>query len=74
MNIHACITQDIPEGDVVIRVPMRLALSDFPGDETSEGLVYEGAPWSVRLAARLLRERALGAASAWYPYLQVVII
>ena len=64
--------QDIAEGDLVFRIPMRLALSDFDGDETSEGLTFEGAPWSVRLACRLLRERAAGATSPWFPYIQVI--
>lgn len=64
--------QDMAEGDIVFRIPMRLALSDYEGDKSSEGLTFEGAPWSVRLACCLLRERAAGAASAWFPYLQVI--
>ena len=31
----------------------------------------QGAPWSVRLSAKLLREVAAGPASPWWPYLQV---
>ena len=55
---------------MVLRIPMRLAISDYPGDDTLDGLVYDGAHWSVRLATKLLRERAQAAASPWYPYLQ----
>jgi len=60
---------DCLPGEVLARVPLRLALADHPGDEESNALVYEGAPWSVRLACRLLRERARGAASPWRRYL-----
>lgn len=56
---------------MVLRVPLRLALTEHPSDEESNTLVYDGAPWSVRLAAKLLRLRAAGSASPWYPYLQV---
>ena len=50
---------------------MRLALSDFAGDESFAGLgLPEDAHWSVRLVAKLLLERARGASSPWYPYLQ----
>lgn len=34
--------------------------------------VYPEAPWSVRLAAKLLREFKKGEASPWYPYLTVL--
>jgi hypothetical protein len=51
---------------------MRLALADHPGDKDSNKLLGETAPWSARLAARLLREEAAGDASAWRPYLDVL--
>ena len=65
--------QGIAEGDLVFRIPMRLALSDHDDHESSEVSLFEGAPWSVRLACRLLRERAAGAASPRFPYLQVTL-
>jgi hypothetical protein len=35
-------------------------------------LLPQGAPWSVRLAAKLLRERGRGPASPWHWYLRVL--
>ena len=55
---------------MVFRIPMRLAISDFPGDAALNGLMFDGAHWSVRLATKVLLERAQAAASPWYPYLQ----
>ena len=55
---------------MLFRIPMRLAISHFPGDAALDGLVYDGAHWSVRLAVKLLLERAQAAASPWHPYLQ----
>ena len=52
-------------------MPLRLAITDHPSDEESNTLVYQGAPWSVRLAAKLLRMRRAGVASPWHAYLQV---
>jgi hypothetical protein len=65
------VAQDLPAQAQLVAVPLRLALTDHPDDEASNALLYEGAPWSVRLAAKLLREAALGPQSAWWPYLQV---
>ncbi len=53
---------------------MRLALTDHPGDEESNSLVYEGAPWSIRLAAKLLREAAKAVDSPWFPFIQVLLM
>jgi hypothetical protein len=47
----------------VLSVPIAAALND--GVATAP---YEGAPWSVTLAAAILRERDLGAGSSWAPY------
>ncbi len=33
---------------------------------------HQDAPWSVRLSAKLLRERGRGAQSPWYPYIRVL--
>jgi hypothetical protein len=58
-------------GEALLKVPLRLAIVDYPGgavDDTDHPPPFEGAPWSARLAARLLRLRAAGAASPWAPY------
>ncbi|PNH12682.1 hypothetical protein TSOC_000380, partial [Tetrabaena socialis] len=62
----------ISAGEVVLEVPLRLALTDHPADEESNQLMYEGAPWSVRLACKLLRNKALGPQSPWHAYIQVL--
>ena len=36
--------------------------------------MFEGAPWSLRLACKLLREKAKGSASPYHPYLQVLLM
>ncbi|KAG2497988.1 hypothetical protein HYH03_004247 [Edaphochlamys debaryana] len=62
----------VAPGEALLEVPLRLALTDHPGDEESNTLLYEGAPWSVRLSCRLLRHRAAGKASPWAPYVRVL--
>ena len=52
-------------------MPLRMALTEHPSDEESNSLLYPGAPWSVRLAVKLLRLRAAGIDSPWHPYIQV---
>lgn len=52
------------KGDPLLVVPLRLALVDDGGGGGS----YDGAPWSVRLASRLLRELGMGAQSPWSAY------
>ncbi|KAG2446144.1 hypothetical protein HXX76_000741 [Chlamydomonas incerta] len=64
--------EPIATGEVVLEVPLRLALTDHPGDEESNQLMYEGAPWSVRLACKLLRHKAAGASSPWSAYVRVL--
>jgi hypothetical protein len=55
-----------------MQVPLRLALTDHPGEEESNALLADSAPWSARLAAKLLRERAKGADSPWRAYIAVL--
>eukprot|EP00798_Chlamydomonas_sp_ICE-L_P001034 gene1034-3895_t len=64
--------KEIAAGDVLLRIPLRMALIDFPEDEATNKLMYDGAPWSVRLAAKLLREVEKGVDSPWLPYLLVL--
>ncbi|GFR41331.1 hypothetical protein Agub_g2016, partial [Astrephomene gubernaculifera] len=37
--------EPISAGEEVLRVPLRLALTEHPGDQESNTLLYEGAPW-----------------------------
>ncbi|GIL55730.1 hypothetical protein Vafri_11264 [Volvox africanus] len=64
--------EPISKGDMVLEVPLRLALTDHPGDEESNQLLYPGAPWSIRLACKLLRHLAAGTRSPWAPYIKVL--
>ena len=63
--------QPIAAGQLLLSVPLRLALTDYEGDPDAVAHGLAGAPWAVRLAAKLLREVHLGPASQWAPYLQV---
>jgi hypothetical protein len=61
----------IEKGEALLVVPMRIALVDAaaaPQQPDAAAPFYEGAPWSVRLASRLLRELNAGQRSPWAPY------
>ncbi|KAL0050877.1 hypothetical protein WJX82_009288 [Trebouxia sp. C0006] len=64
--------QDIKAGTVLLHLPLRLAITDHPADPESNEVMFEDAPWSLRLACKLLREKAKGSASPYHPYLQVL--
>ena len=64
--------QHIEAGERVLRIPLSIAITDHAGDEVSNKLIYNGAPWAVRLACKILREKAKGFSSPWHPYLQVI--
>mmetsp|Transcript_40319 Transcript_40319/g.95819 ORF Transcript_40319/g.95819 Transcript_40319/m.95819 type:complete len:347 (+) Transcript_40319:75-1115(+) len=64
--------KDIAEGEELVTVPLRIALTDHPEDEESNYLLYQDAPWSVRLAAKILREKAKGSNSPWKSYIDVL--
>eukprot|EP00899_Mesostigma_viride_P018362 jgi/Mesvir1/26527/Mv16182-RA.1 len=59
-------TRDLRAGEVVLTVPISACLSD---EDEKGAPLYEGAFWSIKLAARLLRERAKGDASRWAAYI-----
>lgn len=71
-------------GETIMRIPMRLAITDkdySAGDEdnaeqqagaASYAAQDEERPWSVRLAGKLLGLAAQGAACPWQPYLRVL--
>ena len=65
------VLQDIAEGQRLLTVPLRLAIVDYADDPEAEAFGLTSAPWAVRLAVKLLRERAAGADSPWAPYIQV---
>ncbi len=52
-------------------MPLRLGIVDWAEDPDAAVRGLSGAPWSVRLAAKLLREVALGEDSYWTPYIKV---
>ena len=54
------------------QVPLRIALTDHTADAESNELLAADAPWSARLAARLLRERAKGASSPYSAYINAL--
>lgn len=60
-----CSTRPISKGEVLVRVPLRIAIADHAGDEETNLLVFPGAPWAVRLACKLLRELKRGPQSPW---------
>ena len=67
-------TQPIAAGEDVLRIPLRLAITNADG-ANSTAAAAEGAerrPWSVELAERLLRLKQEGASSPWHPYLRVL--
>mmetsp|Transcript_3417 Transcript_3417/g.9820 ORF Transcript_3417/g.9820 Transcript_3417/m.9820 type:complete len:533 (-) Transcript_3417:2061-3659(-) len=59
-------------GAELLRIPLRIALTDHPEDKESNALLYTGAPWSIRLAAKILREKAKGPESVYQCYLNVL--
>ncbi|GMH33156.1 hypothetical protein BSKO_00990 [Bryopsis sp. KO-2023] len=60
----------IAKDELVVRLPLRLAIVDVTDDLDDGVEFYEGAPWSVRLACKLLRLKSEGFQCPWYPYLQ----
>eukprot|EP00892_Ulva_mutabilis_P001471 jgi/Ulvmu1/11324/UM074_0039.1 len=64
--------KDMRKGKVIVQVPLRIALADHPFDQESNQLLSPEAPWSARLACRLLRESARGKDSQWLPYIKVL--
>eukprot|EP00210_Caulerpa_lentillifera_P001505 g1443.t1 len=63
-------TESIQRNETFLRIPMKIVIADHQDDEETNKLVYKGAPYSVRLACKLLREKALAEESSWYPYIQ----
>jgi hypothetical protein len=66
-----------PDPDSERRASGASAEAAAPAPATSCGsgvgaLPAQGAPWSVRLACKLVRQCAAGASSPWAPYLRVL--
>eukprot|EP00878_Enallax_costatus_P035835 GHUV01040071.1.p1 GENE.GHUV01040071.1~~GHUV01040071.1.p1 ORF type:complete len:342 (+),score=73.07 GHUV01040071.1:794-1819(+) len=64
--------EDISAGVELVRVPLRLAITDVMEDKQRSELVGQGALWQDRLVAKLLHEVQLGKQSAWYPYIRAL--
>ena len=62
----------VAPGEPLVRVPAELGLSDAWDPARDGPDLYPGAPWGVRLAAKLLRERAEGQGGARAPWLAVL--
>lgn len=60
--------QPAQRGTVLVKVPFALAITEHAADAESNQLLYEGAPGSVRLACKLLRQVKSGK-SELAPYL-----
>ncbi|RWW22157.1 hypothetical protein GW17_00013662, partial [Ensete ventricosum] len=64
--------RDIPRNEVVVEVPKRLWIDSDTVVASEIGRLCAGLkPW-VSIALFLLRERALGTASPWHPYLDIL--
>ncbi|OAE35833.1 hypothetical protein AXG93_4225s1370 [Marchantia polymorpha subsp. ruderalis] len=61
---------DLRDGDTLLDIPVQLLISDEWVVEDPKGL--RGAPWEIRLAAKLLRERSRGNKSKWASYIKLL--
>eukprot|EP00877_Chromochloris_zofingiensis_P013218 jgi/Chrzof1/814/Cz01g29230.t1 len=64
--------QDISGGEVILRVPLALAITDYMEDAQREALPGRGDRWQDRLVSNFLREVVKGHESPWYPYIQAL--
>eukprot|EP00467_Chlorarachnion_reptans_P022018 CAMPEP_0114492898 /NCGR_PEP_ID=MMETSP0109-20121206/3813_1 /TAXON_ID=29199 /ORGANISM="Chlorarachnion reptans, Strain CCCM449" /LENGTH=1080 /DNA_ID=CAMNT_0001669797 /DNA_START=430 /DNA_END=3668 /DNA_ORIENTATION=- len=68
--------KDLRPNERILAVPMEHVIYDEPGsgleDDENASLYYEDAPWNVRLACTLLREKRKGARSAFFSYIQAL--
>lgn len=71
LRISLQCVQNVGAEQILLRVPLKVAITDYEDDDESNSLVYEDAPWGERLACKVLRERARGEESPWFPYMQV---
>ena len=60
----------LSKGQQLLIVPLRLAIFDDPSDpENLANAPYEGAPWSIRLAWKLIKLKEDGESCPWWSYL-----
>lgn len=68
--------QPITKGQTLASVPLHLAITDHPDDEESNAIFASSnnaiAPWSVRLACKILRMKYQGYDCPWFPYISVL--
>ena len=61
------------KGEPVLRLPLEMGICDYQeGHPADAWETMSNAPWGVRLACRLLQERAKGEDSEWAPYLALI--
>ena len=66
-------SRDIEKDTTVLRMPLDMGICDQQeGHPTDAWETMQSAPWGVRLACRVLQERAKGIDSEYAPYLQLV--
>lgn len=63
-------TAPFKQGDSLLDLPLDSCLSDAVASEVITSL--QEAPWEVRLASKLLHERAKGSVSKWAPYIKAL--
>eukprot|EP00250_Pteridium_aquilinum_P009486 c18698_g1_i1 orf=110-3349(+) len=63
---------NLQEGDTLLEIPIHKCILDKVSKD--DPLSLQGAPWELRLASRLLRERSKSAHSAWYPFIRLLPI
>ena len=61
------------DGEPVLRLPLEMGICDYQDGHPPETWeVMSNAPWGVRLACRLLQERAQGDDSTFAPYVALL--
>lgn len=66
-------SRDVAEGEPVLSLPLEMGICDYQdGHPPDSWDTMSNAPWGVRLACRLLQERAKSDDSEWAPYLALV--
>lgn len=64
-------TKDISKGSILFQVPMKVAVVD-DDEELQKWGSENPAPWSVRLACKILQLKAEGGGSAWKDYVNTL--
>lgn len=65
------VLQHASKGEILLSIPLRLAITDYPDDKAGNEALGRGSPSNLRLALKLLQQHKAGEASQWFPFLQV---